>query len=622
MKNALKGILTALVLLFMLSAYFTGGLGLLIGLGYADAKAKNTDTPEHYTQTQAFRSEVGRRLDGLYAAVTANKVDSLPSADEGAYYAYGLATNRISVSDRNALDISRFESLYKESPAYVYYIAYADGVFTGHVRDNGVEIPFAISYQDAAHVLFEGPRNYPNAVLALALTEPRLGLSGLGLAKLEYLLLQSGGTYLVFLCGVFFVSLSVVFSAGSARRAISKAVGEGVARVYWEVRVLLLVALGYWALYDMSLPAGYVTLAKLLVITGPVLYLFFCRLFYSKKPFFSPSLLGALYAAAKRLYNGIFPVLPLQMKLRQRIWLLFLLGFAVPMCVFFAADVLLGAAVVRLLIPFYLLYFALLFALFVRHYGNLVNGVSELIRYSSLIPKGEKPPANPFAEGDDLFELAENISRIEEAIEAATEVTFSEANSRLAEVAQALEELKEQLSLLAAAAEAKEGNAEETLSLVRRIQAAADRMNQALAQGSPINAPVLKRMDLLAALDDVMNARLVELSAARLKIDASLPPPPAFITADANHIRAALDIFICNLAKHALADSVVQLSLTEQDAFWHLTIINKTEKMPDTVRKPGGLLLAEEYLNLNGGKLEVKAKDGLFGVMVVLPRAH
>lgn len=622
MKDVLKGLTTALVLLFMLCAYLTGGAGILTGLSYAEAKVNNPDMPANYTQTHAFRSEVGRMLDSLYTAVTANKVVSLPSPKEAAYYAFGLSTNRVSVSDENALDLRTFEDVYKNSPSYSFYVSYSAGVFKGFIRQNGQVTPFEIPYSESAGALFDTQRDYPGAVLALALLEPQLGISGLNLAKLEFLLLENGITYLIFLCGLFFVSLSIVFSASPVRRRISKTVANGVAWIYWEIRLPLLLAAFYWVLYDFSWPLSYLTLVKLLAVVGPVLYLFACRGLYSKRSFFSPSLFGTLFSQIRRLYDGIYPILPLQIKLRQRILLLFILGLVLPFSLFFLIDAFMSLALVRLLIPFYLLYFGVLLALFVRHYGTLVNGVSELIRYSALLPKGGKPPANPFAKGDDLYELADNMSRMEDAIAASTEKTFAEANSRLAEVAQSLEELKEQFSMLSATAEAEECNPEETISLVRRMQAVAERMTKALAQGSPINAPVLKRMDLLAALDDVMNARLVELSAAKLKIDSVLPPPPAFITADMNHIRAALDILICNLAKHALSDSVVQLALKEKDAFWHLTIVNETEKTRDAVRTPGGLLLAEEYLNLNGGKLEIMAAEERFGVSVVLPRAH
>ena len=90
-----------------------------------------------------------------------------------------------------------------------------------------------------------------------------------------------------------------------------------------------------------------------------------------------------------------------------------LFGLALPLLLFFAADLVLGSGAVRLMIPFYLFYFAVLFALFYKKYAELVNGLSELERLSALLPLGERIPDSGLDESDPLYPLAKNINAID-----------------------------------------------------------------------------------------------------------------------------------------------------------------------------------------------------------------
>ncbi len=141
-----------------------------------------------------------------------------------------------------------------------------------------------------------------------------------------------------------------------------------------------------------------------------------------------------------------------------------------------------------------------------------------------------------------------------------------------------------------------------------------------------LNAPVLKRMDLLAAMDEVLNAKIAEFSAARLRIRSRLPDPPAYITADYAHIRAALDILFTNTSLYAQAGTEVEITLEKDGQNWVYTVEN--EESPYAYAGAAGaalaarLNMAREYVSLNGGTLAQESDNGRNTVIMRLPAAR
>ena len=306
---------------------------------------------------------------------------------------------------------------------------------------------------------------------------------------------------------------------------------------------------------------------------------------------------------------------------------LILFGFCLPMLLFFLSDLLLGLRAVRLMIPFYLFYFAVLFALFYRQYARLVNQVSELERLSAMLPLGEHVPQSDLTDSDPLYPLACNLNAIDDAVNARAEQMFIRSHKKLAQLSASISELKEQLRLLETTACANASCESPDASIcLKRLNQITDTMLDTVMQNMPVTAPVLKRLDLLTVLDEVSNARMPEISAAQLTIHSHLPSAPVLITADPRQIHAVLDILYGNLAMYALAGSNVELHIRREGEFWRFVLVNLVAPTADTgdaaTKFSTGLTLAREYLALNGGSLESSARDNRFGVSILLPAAH
>ncbi len=626
MRKFFRGLATAFVLLFMLFTYISASSIILIGLGYSSALKNNEGDVLDYTATSTFRRVTLENFDSLYAAVTSDGDVSFRYDDELVYFAYSAGTGLTLCSDPEVYDVPTFESLYLDNASYPYYCRYSAGTYKGESSASGESVAFEVPYERSGTEIFDGEqRNYGDTVIILAVLEPRAALEGYGYARIEFTLLKNGMHYLFAATGAFLVAMSVVLSGGSARRRIERAISSAVSWVYIEFK-LAVIALAVWLIYGQTGRIGARFFIIVLALGIPLLYIIKCNAQYAPRTFFKKSLCYDLYLYLKSIYDRVVPVMPLQIKVRRQVLTLFIFGFALPFALFFASDAFLGLAVVRILIPFYILYFGVVFALFFKGYSSLVNDISELTRFSSAITIGDRLPDIKLDEKDDLYELKTNISKIDESISAAADLKFRQSNKKLSEILSSLSELKEQSGLLKELAGDTGQNNPEILAISKRIASISDKMTDTIMLDSPVTAPVLKRIDFLALLDEVMNSKLPELSAAQLKVHAKLPPPPAFITADMSHIRAALDILLSNLAMYALSGSDVEMVLRKEGQVWRFIIVNIESPYAcsdnASVALATGLSLAKEYLALNGGRLEHTSDGNKFGVSFVLPVAH
>jgi signal transduction histidine kinase len=551
-----------------------------------------------------------------------------PYGDELAYFAYSSDTGITTCSDPEVYDVPAFEGLYLNNKSYIYYCKYTAGAFRGASSASGKAIEFEVPYENSATELFDGrQRDYPGTVLIIAVAKPKYSFEGYGYSRLEFLLLKNGVQYLFVAIGFFLVSFAVAMYGGGARRRLEKYISTVVSWIYFEIKLAALI-LAVYLVSGASSKIDERFLTYVFCLALPVFYILSCNARYAPRSFFKKSLFYDLFKFLKSIYDDVVPVMPLQVKLRKQILAMFIYGFVLPIVLFFVCDALFGLSAVRIMIPFYILYFGFISALFLRKYTLLVNDISELTRFSSALPLGDRIPGIELNEKDDLYELKSNISKIDESIAAAADLMFCQSNKKMAELLQSINELKEQTALLKdfASPSGEPRGAEELASISKRISAISDKMQDAIMLESPVSAPVLKRIDFLFLLDEVMNDKFAEISAAQLRIHAKLPPPPAYITADMAHIRAALDILFSNLALYALSNSDVELIFKKEGQVWRFIMVNaispyaRSEKSNMTLAT--GLSLAKEYLALNGGRLEYTSDGNKFGVTFVFPVAH
>lgn len=628
MNKLFRGMAVAFVLIFMLVTYISISLVSLLGIGYYTVFRDNDVDITDYTRTASFKQITMENLDALYNAVTTGEKVAFPYGDQLAYFGYSLKTGITVCSDPEVFDVPTFEDLYLDNSSYIFYCKYSAGAFKGASSTSGKVIEFEVLYENSATELFNGKqRDYPGSVLVIAVAQPKYSLSGYGYSRLEFLLLKNGVQYLFIAVGFFLISFAAVMYGSNARRRLERSISNAISWIYFEVKLAFL-ALSAYLVSASSNKVDERFLTYVLCLLIPVFYFLSCNARYSPRSFFKKSLFYDLYKYSKAIYDKVIPVMPLQIKLRKQILVLFIYGFILPIILFFVSDAFLGLSAVRVMIPFYILYFCFLSALFLRKYSLLVNDISELTRFSSTLQLGDRMPNIKLNAKDDLYELKTNISKIDESIAAAADLMFCQSNKKMAELMQSINELKEQSALLrdftSSSSEAR--SIEEIASITKRITTISDKMQDMIMLDSPVTAPVLKRIDFLSLLDEVMNDKYAEISAAQLRIHAKLSSPPAYITADMAHIRAALDILFSNLAMYALSNSDVELVFKKEGQVWRFIMVNIespfafAEKSNMTLAT--GLSLAKEYLALNGGRLEHTSDGNKFGVTFVIPVAH
>lgn len=634
MNKLARALSSAAVLFFMLMTYLSGAALFMLGCGYVTARTDNKAAASDYTQTNAFRRATRESFDALYEAVTTGEPPQGIS-DDVAYFAYGLDTNILYCSDPSVGDIPAFEEKYAAGGAYVYFCRYSSDVFRGVSAVSGRNVSFEYSYVNAATAVLDGvQRNYAGTALIVAVLQPvHVGFDGYGAARLEAFILRNGVSGFFVLLGLFLLSFAVVLANGPRRRRIDRRIADAVAWLYLELRFAALGAVLLLCVRSWSFPPDYRFTAVIALLLVPALYVLRCNVKYNGgSAFFKRSALYHLFLFIRSQFDAVVPLTSMQRGVRMRAVRLALFGLALPLLLFFAADLVLGSGAVRLMIPFYLFYFAVLFALFYKKYAELVNGLSELERLSALLPLGERIPDSGLDESDPLYPLAKNINAIDEAVNAQAEMKFKHSHKKLAQLSGSISELKEQLRQLdenVRAANAASDGASYPLDIyvsIKRLTQIADTMFDTVMQNLPVTAPVLKRMDLLPVLDEVTHARLPEMSAAQITIDARLPSSPVLITADPRHIRAVLDILYGNLAMYALAGSTVDMQIRKEGDAWRFVMVNTVSPAVSAESAPNkistGLALAREYLALNGGSIEYSGKDNRFGVSFVLPAAH
>lgn len=629
MQKFARAVSYCLVLVFMLLAGLSGAACCTLGCGFVIAQKDNRLPVSNYTQTNVFRRTTRETFDALYEAVSARS-EPVGIPDGTAYFAFSLKTNATLSSDPQIADIPSFEAAYGGSDAYIYFCRYSANVFRGSSSVTGQPAAFEYPYTDAATAIFDGTmRNYEDAAILIAVLRPtHLSTDGFGAALLEWFVLRRGLTSLFVLAGVFLFSLAVVLVNGSRRRRIERRISDLVSWLYLELRLAAIAAVIYVCIRAWAFPPTYQTTAAVTLLLIPMLYVLRCSLRYrGGRSFFSNSAAVHIIRFLRDQLNAVLPVSQAQRGVRMQAIRLILFGFCLPMLLFFLSDLLLGLRAVRLMIPFYLFYFAVLFALFYRQYARLVNQVSELERLSAMLPLGEHVPQSDLTDSDPLYPLTCNLNAIDDAVNARAEQLFIRSHKKLAQLSASISELKEQLRLLETTACANASCESPDASIcLKRLNQITDTMLDTVMQNMPVTAPVLKRLDLLTVLDEVSNARMPEISAAQLTIHSHLPSAPVLITADPRQIHAVLDILYGNLAMYALAGSNVELHIRREGEFWRFVLVNLVAPTADTgdaaTKFSTGLTLAREYLALNGGSLESSARDNRFGVSILLPAAH
>ena len=195
------------------------------------------------------------------------------------------------------------------------------------------------------------------------------------------------------------------------------------------------------------------------------------------------------------------------------------------------------------------------------------------------------------------------------------------------EMSDALDEIRMQMDIISELAEnSKDESAEETRVRIKHIYGLMEDMQSSLLEEKPISAPVLKRIDLLDVMDDVLNTKIAQFSAAMLKIKVDIPDPPAYITADYSQIRSAFDILFTNTAMYAASGTNVEISLKKDGQNWIYTIVNDEDLVPSSpasgVAISTGLTVASEYVSINGGTLTKSSEGGRFTVALSFPAAR
>ncbi len=624
MKQLMRTCAVITVLVGMLAAYVTAGGLVLLAAGTTAATVENRRNVTDYTKTLAFRQTTRDYFDALYRAVTTDTPLELPYGDGIAYFAYGMETNRVYCSDPLVKDLPSFEETYTPGESYIYVCRYSSDVFRGACAVTGETETFTYTYAQAATTVFDGViRNYTDAVIVIAVPAPEgFAFAGYGYALVQFFVLQKGVMYAVLLLGVFLASLALVILCGQTKQRIERALSRAVAWVYAEVKLAIL-ALSLWAVARVWtwLPDERMVLT-LFFLLGPVVYLLYCNIrYYGTAGFFRNSLVSDFLSLMQWIISVVVPVSPLQIQLRTRAIRYFLFCFVFPIIAFFLCDLVLGPRGLWLMIPFYMIWFLVMFVLFFRRYAMLVNDVTELERLTALLPMGEALPETlPTANGE-LALLTRNISEIDRAVEERAQEKFAAANQRLASMSGQILELREQILALAA----QENNPEQAEKL-RRLAENAESLYETSVWHRTMVAPVLKRMDLLPLIDSVINAKLPQLIAAQVTVKVKLPPPPVYITADGDQIASALDILLEDLAKYTLSGSRVELEIRREGMMWRFILIYTVS--PAATAEHGeaessvGLTLAGEYLALNGGSLEYTKTESRFGVSFLLPAAR
>ena len=172
------------------------------------------------------------------------------------------------------------------------------------------------------------------------------------------------------------------------KAAFGKYISTVVSWIYFEIKLAALILAVY-------LVSGLVKNRRevfniCILPRSPVFYILSCNARYAPRSFFKKSLFYDLFKFLKSIYDDVVPVMPLQVKLRKQILAMFIYGFVLPIVLFFVCDALFGLSAVRIMIPFYILYFGFISALFLRKYTLLVNDISELTRFSSALPIGDR----------------------------------------------------------------------------------------------------------------------------------------------------------------------------------------------------------------------------------------
>lgn len=629
MRRLIQAFSYSMVLFFMLLSWVSGALCCILGCGYLSAQLENRSTVSNYTQTAVFRRTLRKTFDTLYeTAVSGLSPTDLP--DGIAYFVYALDTNRAFCSEPEITDIPAFEAAFSSNESLVCFCRYASGTYRGTNSSSGQAVSFEHSVFNAAGELFDGTaHSYDNVAILVAVRQPtRITLDGFGASLLEWYLLQNGLSTLFVVFGIFLFSLSVVLANGSRRRRIERRISDLVSWLYLELRLAALLAVIVICVRCWSFPPSFLTTTSLTFLLLPSLYVLRCSVRYrGNTSFFTHSAIAQLIAFVRRQLDLVLPITQLQRDLRLQALRLILFGLCFPMLLFFLADLLIGLSIVRLMLPFYLLYFAFLFALFYRRYASLVNSISELERLSAVLPLGEQLPEHSLAESDPLYPLSEHLNDVDQAVQARAELMFSRSFKKFTHLSDSISAVKEQLCLLQAVIpDTSSAETNQASICLRRLSQLVGDMQDTVLQDMPVTAPVMKRMDLLPVLDEVANAHMPEIIAAQLSIEKQIPSSPVLITADPRHIHAVLDILYGNLTTYALAGSTADLRIFREKDCWRMVLVNRfafSNRADGSAAKfSTGLTLAREYLALNGGTLEYSTSDNRFGVSFTLPAAR
>lgn len=624
MKKLLRTAALVLTLLFMLLTYASGTILLWLGCGYGVARLRNSGSVNNVTETYQFRRIVRENMDELYRVVTTGKAPE-NMAEGVAYFAYGMDANILCSSDSEVTDIPSFEEMYQPGDTFIYFVRYTAGTYRGASTANGRSEAFVYDYAEAVDKVLDGEmRDYANTALMLAVRIPkRTGFDGLRGAKLEYYLLRYGPLMLLVVLGGFLFSLAIVLFNSRRRRRVDRRLADAVAWLYVEIKLAALAAVVWLCVKYCVFPPDYRTPLILALCLFPVAYILRCNVqYHGGGAFFRRSLIADFVRAIRRAFDQILPLTELQRDAKTHGIRLAVFGLVIPAVLFIAVDQLIGARALRLLIPFYIVYFAVLFFLFYRKFAKLVNGVAELERFSALLPEGGRPPKSELTEDEILAPLAERLTEVDEAVEARADQKFRQTHKKLALISVTIGDLREQLHTLTN----QTADQPELQPELRQLNRMAEDLFDTVMQTMPVAAPVLKRMDLSALVTEVGSAHLAELSAAQLALNSELPEEPVFITADAGQIRMVLNIFFGNAAMYAAAGSTLEVRILPEPGQWRFVMVNSIAESTGGASGSGSfscdLGMAREYIAINGGILEQTVSGSRFAVSFALPAAH
>ena len=627
-KKVMKFIATALLLCVLAATYISGSMLVLVGAGYVKAVKENPDNVSDYTKTASFRHVTGEYMDALYAAVSSGENLVLPYDDEIAFFAYGLDTNMVFCSDKTVYDMPTFDSRYLESDSYIYYLKYSSGNYRGNDKASGVTESFEYSYTDATNAVFGNEQKYySDAAMIIAVLPPSYGLSGYAYSRVEFTLLKNGPQLLFVMAGVFLVCLSALMSGKANRRTIEKFIAKVYSWIFFEVKLGVLIFV-IWKIIGLFVTGQRNACLVMFVLTvTPIMYIAYCGIRYRQGKFFKVSLFVFGYNLARELFDAVAPVGDPQLRFRRRAAALLSFGIALPILFYVLTNLLFGAEGVRVTIGVYIALFIAVFVFIFVRYGKLLNDVCNLTRLTSVFALGEKLPAVKFEKNNDIRQLAENISHFDKAVDAAADMKSRKSSKKLLEMSDTLDELKIQMDIIRSSVEALEGNAlEDAQGGLKNVYDLVEKMQTSLLEETPVVAPVLKRIDLLDVMDDVLNTKIAQFSAAKLKIKVDIPDPPAYITADYAHIRNVLDILFTNTVMHAASGTNVEISLKKDGQSWIYTISNAEDLFPISPSAGAaistGLTDAEEFVTINGGTITKNSEDGKFTVTLKFPAAR